>query len=438
MSLLSAPTVAQLDRAFSHFLAGRPYRLQRIVEKEKAGRESFYSIEPAGSLENWSHWQFVRAASTGDTLLLNQLIGAGLHQFARAHETNEGPLCVAARHDWWVGVEKIADCEVDLEASDYRGRTALLVAARQGAANAVQSLLRRGAKLSACVEGNTALHHAVLGADPDRVIATLMVLLAFGADRSAKNEKGQTPLALAECPGREELLAQVSALLTGESPGKSADADDAQSSNGEELTTAQLDGAWFTLLAGDSKPFLECIDRAGPLRRLNDSGFRSCITPLPEWAALQFTNAAKARDDELIGVLLRHGLAKWAWIPETDETALHLVSKENWAEGVWAVVRAERSLLEHVSHRFGAAMHTSVRVGALAAVRALLELGADPNIMDCHGRTPLHELADVTTPLECDLCEDLLRAGAHPGELSDQGESVSYGVTRYARRFIKV
>lgn len=438
MYLPALPSTTQLDRAFAHFLAGRPYRLRFIIRKEEEAQFFASPSEPASLFENWSHWQFVRAASTGDARLLDQLVDAGLHKYAKAYETSEGPLGVAARYGWQRGVERLAECGVDLEATDYRGRTALLLAAKQGAAEAVRSLLCRGAKFAVCNEGNSAMHFAAAGMNSERALETLKVLILGGANGSALNKEGATPMALATRADREDTATGLAKLLEDSAAGKLGAAEHSLSSVDDEMTMSTLDEAWALLLAGNAVPFGECVSRAGLVRRSCDSGFRSCLTPLCEWAARQIEKAAEARDERMLSTLVRHQMANWAWLPETDENALHLVAKKNWAAGVGAIVRVERHLLEHASDHFGTPLHAAVTSGADASLREMLALGADPNSMDRHGRTPLHVFRDVSTAIECSMCEALLLAGAHPGEVSEEGDAVAPNVIVHAQRFIKM
>lgn len=282
------------------------------------------------------------------------------------------------------------------------------------------------------------MHFAAAGMNPERALETLKVLIMGGANGSALNKEGTTPMALATRVDREDTATGLAKLLEDSAAGKLGAAEHSLSSVDDEMTMSELDEAWALLLAGNAVSFSECVSRAGAVRRSCDPGFRSCLTPLCEWAARQIEKAAEARDEQMLSTLVRHHMASWAWVPETDENALHLVAKKNWAAGVGAIVRAERHLLEHASDHFGTPVHAAVSSCADASLREMLALGADPNTMDRNGRTPLHMLRDLRSEIECAMCETLLSAGAHPGEVNDQGDPVAPGVIAHAQRFIKM
>lgn len=83
----------------------------------------------------------------------------------------------------------------DLNARDYRGATALHLAAYRGKPANIVTLLERGAELQARDrDGLTPLHWAARGRKPANIVA----LLDAGADGSVRDDHGETPFDLVE------------------------------------------------------------------------------------------------------------------------------------------------------------------------------------------------------------------------------------------------
>ena len=100
--------------------------------------------------------------------------------------------------------------EIDVDALNQAGESALMMAALKGNLPAVQRLLARGAKVNQ--PGWSALHYAATGPDPKIV----QLLLDRGAEIDAASPNGSTPLMMAAQYGSEasvELLLQRGADL---------------------------------------------------------------------------------------------------------------------------------------------------------------------------------------------------------------------------------
>ncbi|MDD9901511.1 MAG: ankyrin repeat domain-containing protein [Alphaproteobacteria bacterium] len=82
----------------------------------------------------------------------------------------------------------------DLTLKENGGRTALMLAARDGRTHIVETLLRHGAKTEdKDSKGRTALMHAI-GNSSTENINTILALLKHGADASTQTDKGVTAL----------------------------------------------------------------------------------------------------------------------------------------------------------------------------------------------------------------------------------------------------
>lgn len=96
-----------------------------------------------------------------------------------------------ARHDEAEDVQTALDLKVDVNSTDYNGRTALHMASGNGHATIAQSLIDAGADVGAKnEEGNTPLHFACLNGHVDIV----KMLMLHGASPSELNRHSRTPV----------------------------------------------------------------------------------------------------------------------------------------------------------------------------------------------------------------------------------------------------
>lgn len=120
-----------------------------------------------------------------------------------------------------------------MDALGRQGKTALMIAASLGHAEAVQALLAAGASTTAIdTHGYTALHYLALcwpGGEERTAarapyLAVAATLLGAGADPAAPDSAGATPAALASAAGAQELLAAF-ALRTLRTAAEAGDAE---------------------------------------------------------------------------------------------------------------------------------------------------------------------------------------------------------------------
>ena len=249
------------------------------------------------------------------------------------------------------------------------GLTALLFAARQGALDCVQLLVKAGAGVNqASVDGSSPLLVAVQNGYYN--IASF--LLERGADPNLANNKGWTPLYLAVKNRNTEATAI---------PGPSPD-------GALEFITTLLDRG------------------ANPnLRIKNDTEVHQAMTALwlKEAGATPLLRAALSGDLPVVRLLLAHGADPM--IPTFDHTTpLMVASGVGWAEGT---------------------IHEYTEDQTLEVVKLLLSLGSDVNAANDHGITALHGAAYKGANKVVQFLVD------HGADLAakDKGEDFGFGVS---------
>lgn len=301
-----------------------------------------------------------------------------------------------------------------------RAESRLIDAVKAGDRAAVTSLLRdRAAVHVADADGTTALQWAVRADDLDMV----GLLLRSGADPAAANRYGMTPLALAATNGSE---AAIRLLLEA----------------GADPRTTLSEGETVLMRAART-------GSVGALQALLDHGadVNAAETSMGEtalmWAAAENHGAAvrllasrqaqvNARSAPIEFPELRYpstGLVRMV-LPRGAWTPLMFAARQGAVDAVRAL--ADVGADPNLTDPDGATALVIAILNAHYDVAAvLLEQGADPNVADAAGRTALYALADMrtlppmysrpapvptgrTTPL--DLARLLLARGANPDQ----------------------
>lgn len=291
----------------------------------------------------------------------------------------------------------------------------LVDAAQAGNTEQALALIEDGAEVAAMGgDGATALHWAVHHGD--RALAER--LLEAGADVSATNYFGATPMIEAALLGDAEMIEiLLDAGADVESPNR-----DGQTALMTVARTENLEAARLLLERG-----------ADPDRQEDWRGQTALM-----WAAAQSRPA-------MVRLLLEHGAdpnvrskvndyprhitaeARYVWRPPSGWTALLLASRQGCLECVQALLDAGADIdlanPEGVSPLLIAAMNLHFDVGAY-----LLQRDANPDKWDWRGRNPLYAVIDVNTLPHggradipstdetgaLELARMLLEAGANP------------------------
>jgi ankyrin repeat protein len=114
-------------------------------------------------------------------------------------------------------------------------KTALHVAAANGSAVLVELLLRYGARQLPNEARNTPLHWAALNGH----VEVAKLLLAAGGDLEAKNEAGETPVALAHKGGKDDMGFFLADAMIQVEEARSSQGAGAHSGDGSDVTEAE-------------------------------------------------------------------------------------------------------------------------------------------------------------------------------------------------------
>ena len=136
--------------------------------------------------------ELLEAVRLDDAVTVKRLLAAAVSPNLR--EKTHGPAIVmAAKLDSFASLAELARApEVELDATDSSGQTALMLAAIKGHAPSVSLLLERGARVDSR-QGWTALHYAAAGGHTE--VARILIL--HGANLDARSDNGTTPAMLA-------------------------------------------------------------------------------------------------------------------------------------------------------------------------------------------------------------------------------------------------
>ena len=299
----------------------------------------------------------------------------------------------------------------DPEIRNRRGLTPVMTAARWGYHEAVESLLRGGAKLdvfTAAAVGRVEDLKRMIGNDATLVKArtgdrstplhwaartgqphTVGALLDRGADIDATYQ-GMTPLHVAIQMRRD---AVVFALIK-----KGADVNRLDASGISPLT-------WSAQCSG-----LEVA------KRLLEKGAKVNVQDRGGWTPLMFA-ASRGRED-FVKLLLEHGAEK-STRNKRGQTALDMATRKRRrsiiplladagpfqdlmklvaagdAAGVEKMVKEDALLVKDKDPTWQTALHVAAAKGHLEVARVLMNNGADRAVADHDGNTPLHNAAWV-------------------------------------------
>jgi ankyrin repeat protein len=274
----------------------------------------------------------------------------------------------------------------------------IVVAAKAGDARAVRALVQRNVNVNAREpDGSTALHWAVRVSSREIVGA----LINAGADVNAINRYGVSPLAVAAESGQ---TAMIATLLKAGADIKAADAGlpDGQTllmhvaRVGDVTALRTLLGAGVPINVRETRTGTTALmwaaiaDRADAVRVLAAAGADmnvvSKVTAYPHTQNGVGLNGL----EEGVSYVGQTVLPRGGW------SATMFAAREGAVGAVRALAEAGANL-DMVDPEGTSALIIAVINGNYGVVEALLEKGANPNIADIKGMTPLYAAVDMHT-----------------------------------------
>lgn len=149
--------------------------------------------------------ELYKAAEAGNANLVTQLLEIGFDPNAPLGDPGWTPLMIASANGHQAAVFSLLSYGSDVNATNNKGRTALMFASRYGYDLIVKALLEKDAKLN-LIPKDDPKWPALTAASFNGHSKVVSILLKHGADAELKDEMGMTAYSWAEKEGRENVL----------------------------------------------------------------------------------------------------------------------------------------------------------------------------------------------------------------------------------------
>ncbi|XP_033321532.1 E3 ubiquitin-protein ligase mind bomb 1 [Megalopta genalis] len=264
----------------------------------------------------------------------------------------------------------------------FAGHTALQAASQNGHSEVIKILLRYKADVEIeDKDGDRAVHYAAIG-DESGVMA---LLAGAGADLNARNKRRQTALHMAVNKGHAGAVRTL--LELGCHPSL-------QDSEGDTPLHDAISKKRDDILA-------LLLDHAADITLTNNNGFNA------------LHHAALRGNPSAMRVLLSKLPRPWLVDEKKDDgyTALHLAALNNHVEVAEQLARFGKADLDLQNVNLQTALHLAVERQHTQIVRLLVREGANLNVADKDGDTPLHEALRYHTLSQLRQLQDVQDVG---------------------------
>lgn len=244
----------------------------------------------------------------------------------------------------------------------FAGHTALQAASQNGHLEVIQALLRHKADVEIeDKDGDRAVHHAAFGDEP-RVIE---LLAKANADLNARNKRRQTALHIAINKGHFNIVKTLLEL------GCHSSLQDSEGDTPLHDAISKEHDNMLSLL----------LDYAADITLTNNNGFNA------------LHHAALKGNPSAMKILLSKTNRHWIVEEKKDDgyTALHLAALNNHVQIAELLIRVGKANLDRQNVNLQTALHLAVERQHVQIVKLLVREGANLNIPDKDGDTPLHE-----------------------------------------------
>ncbi|XP_055613613.1 E3 ubiquitin-protein ligase mind-bomb [Uranotaenia lowii] len=291
--------------------------------------------------------ELVKAAANGDVAKVEELLSGANNQNVASSSSG--------------GQDSSQVVKVDVNGV-FAGHTALQAASQNGHLEVIQVLLRYKADVEIeDKDGDRAVHHAAFGDEP----GVMGLLAEAGADLNARNKRRQTALHIAVNKGHFNVVKTLLELSCHPS-----------------LQDSEGDTPLHDAISKEHDNMLSLLlDFTADITLTNNNGFNA------------LHHAALKGNPSAMKILLTKTNRLWIVEEKKEDgyTALHLAALNNHVEIAELLVKMGKANMDCQNVNLQTALHLAVERQHVQIVKLLVREGANLNIPDKDGDTPLHE-----------------------------------------------